>query len=540
MLQVARWRIVFVAIVTLLGVVFALPNLLPPAALRAMPDFVRNSTINLGLDLRGGSYLLLEIDSATLERQRLEQVSDLMASALRDAEPRITYSGRGVVAGAARVRLTNPADAPRALQALRAIAAPINQNALGGGEPELVFTQGADGLIEARVTPQALEQLARQGVQQSIEIIRRRVDPSGVSEVSITRQGADRIVLQAPGDSDPEALRRRIGQTARLTFHEVDLNADPVAAAEGRLPQSRQFLPYADPQRGAGVVIMRRPKLTGEMLNDALPSFDAQTNEPVVTFRFNSEGARIFGRFTSENVGRPFAVVLDDRVLTDPVINEPILGGTGQISGNFTPESANELAVLLRAGALPAPLEVIEQRAIGPELGQDAIEAGAISTVIAFVLVLVFMVLAYGFLFGGISVIALLLNGVLIFAAMSAFGAALTLPGVAGLILTLAVALDANVLIYERMRDEVRAGRSPVLAAEAGFSRAIVTIFDANITHLGAALIMLALAPAGPVKGFAWTLTIGVFTSVFTAVLITQLLLAWWFRSTRPKRLPIS
>lgn len=537
MLKVARWRIILVIAVTALGVLFALPNFLPPQALRAMPDFVRGGVINLGLDLRGGSQLLLEIDTATLERQRLEQIADMMGASLRDARPRIAYSGRGVVGGAARIRLNNPADAPRALEAFRGLINPIGQGTMGGGEPDLVFTQGENGLIEARVTPQALDALARQGVGQSIEIIRNRIDPSGVSEVSITRQGSDRIVVQAPGQSDPELLRRRIGQTARLTFHEVDQNADLAAAAEGRLPQSRMFVPYADPQRGAGIVIIRRPKITGDMLNDARPSFDPQTREPVVSFKFNGEGTRIFARFTQENVGRPFAVVLDDRVLTDPVINEPILGGSGQISGNFTTEAANDLAVLLRAGALPAPLTVIEQRTVGPELGQDAIRAGAKAGIVAGIGVLIFMGLAYG-LFGLIACLALLVNGILIVAAMSLVGAALTLPGIAGLILTIAMAVDANVLIYERMREEQNAGRGPAMAIEAGFARAMITIVDANLTTILAALILFQFG-AGPVRGFAWTLSIGVITSVFTAVLVTQIFIAWWFRATRPKRLPI-
>jgi protein-export membrane protein SecD len=346
-----------------------------------------------------------------------------------------------------------------------------------------------------------------------------------VSETSVQRQGVDRIVVQAPGEQDPETLKRRIGQTARLTFHLLDDSVDPGDIAAGRAPPGSIALPQDNPSEPV-VIVRERAILSGDDLNSANPGFDPQTGEPIVQFKFDTRGSRIFGRTTQENVNKRFAVVLDGRVITAPNINEPILGGSGQISGNFTPESAKELADLLNAGALPAPLTIVEQRSVGPGLGQDAIEAGQISTMIAGVLVLIFMVLAYGFLFGGISVIALVVNGVLILAAMSMTGAALTLPGVAGLILTLAVALDANVLIYERMRDEVKAGRVPALAIDAGFSRAMVTIFDANITHLGAALIMMSLAPPGPVKGFAWTLTIGVFTSVFTAVLVTQILVA--------------
>ncbi|MBI1252631.1 MAG: protein translocase subunit SecD [Alphaproteobacteria bacterium] len=537
MLKVAPWRIILVAVVAAFGVLFALPNVLPANVLRTLPPWVQNATLNLGLDLRGGSHLLLEIDTATLERQRLDQVLDQMRQAMRDAEPRITITGPGVVGGAARIRLANVDDAPRAMRALQDIINPIGAGTLGGGEPDLAFTEGEGGLIEARVTPQALDALARQAVQQSIEIIRRRVDPTGTSEVSITRQGADRIVVQAPGESDPESLRRRIGQTARLTFHLVDQNVDPADAAAGRVPPSAMVLPFANPEQGGGIVVRRRPALTGELLNDARPGFDPQTREPVVNFRFNGQGARIFGRLTTENVGKPFAIVLDDRVLTAPNIREPILGGSGQISGSFTAESANELAVLLRAGALPAPLTVIEQRSVGAELGQDAIEAGSYAGIVAGIGVLVFMILAYG-LFGIIACVSLIVNGVLIIAAMSMIGAALTLPGIAGLILTIAMAVDANVLIYERMREEQANGRGPALAIDAGFSRAMVTIMDANLTTILAALILFQFG-AGPVRGFAWTLSIGVITSVFTAVLVTQILIAWWFRAVRPKRLPI-
>jgi len=534
MLQVARWRIILVAVVTILGVLIALPNLLTERQRELLPDFLPKQAINLGLDLQGGSHLLLEVDVPTLRRAQLENIADSMGAALRDASPTIRFSGRGVVGETARVRLLDAADAPRAMTALRAIVEQV------GNEPNLSFTQGADGLIEARMNEAALRQLSRQAAQQSIEVIRRRVDPTGTSEVSIQRQGDDRIVVQAPGMSDPEELKSRIGQTALMTFHLVDDSVDPSEIAAGRIPPGTLLAPPYPQIGDSAEVVRRRPSLSGEHLTRAMPTVDPQTNGYVLSFALDSEGARIFCRLTTEYTDRRFAILLDNQVLTAPRINEPICGGSGQITGNFTAQSANELAVMVSAGALPAPLTVVEQRSVGAELGQDAIEAGQVSTALAGILVLVFMVLAYGFLFGGISVIALAVNGILIMAAMTLLGAALTLPGVAGLILTLAVALDANVLIYERMRDEVRAGRSPALAIDAGFSRAMVTIFDANITHLGAAMIMLSLAPPGPVKGFAWTLTIGVFTSVFTAVLITQVLVAWWFKTTRPKTLPIA
>jgi preprotein translocase subunit SecD len=533
MLQVARWRIILVLLATVLAIIFAAPNVLPENVRNTLPSWI-NKTINLGLDLRGGSQLLLEVDTVTLRRQQLDNIADQMATVLRDAEPAIRYTGRGVVGNAARVRLVDPTQMSRALQALRPLAqSNTSSNAI------LEFSEGEGGLIEARMTPASLRELSRQAAQQSIEVIRRRIDPDGTAEISISRQGDDRIAVQAPGVTDPEQLRSRIGQTALMTFHLVR-EVSPEEAAAGRLPPGTMLVqPY--PQIGdRPEVVERRPRLTGEHLTRANPSTDQQTAQFVLAFQLDSEGSLRFCRITREYVNQRFAILLDNQVLTAPTINEPICGGSGQISGNFTPESANELAVMLRAGALPAPLSVIEQRSVSAELGQDAIDAGQTSTVIAFVLVLVFMVLAYGLLFGGISVVALVVNGVMIMAIMTVTGAALTLPGVAGLILTLAVALDANVLIFERMREEAKSGRQPALAIEAGFNRAMLTIIDANLTHLGAAFIMLNLAPPGPVKGFAWTLLIGVFTSVFTAVLITQVLVAWWFRATRPKKLPIT
>jgi protein-export membrane protein SecD len=539
MLQVARWRLIVVALATILGILFAAPSVLPANLRNQLPPFLRETTINLGLDLRGGTQLLMQIDTQAMLRQRLDNVADQMRGALRDAEPRIRVTGAGVAGNVARVRLADPADATRAMSVLEGIITPVQTGGLTG-DPDLRFTLREGGVIDAQVTQVSLNQLARQAVNQSIEVIRRRVDPSGVGEISIQPEGGERIVVQAPGESDPNALRRRIGRTALMTFHLLREDANVAEAAQGRVPAGAIFVPFAaSAGQEGGLVLERRPRLTGKDLTNAQAGFDQLYNRPVVNFEFDGRGAKIFCRISTDNVDKQFAIVLDDRILTAPVINEPICGGRGQISGNFTPQETQELSLLLRAGSLPVPLTVLQQQTITAELGQDAIEAGQTSTLLAFGLVLIFMVLAYGLLFGGISVIALVLNGILIMAAMAIGGAALTLPGVAGLILTLAVALDANVLIYERMRDEVRAGRSPVLAAESGFNRAFVTIIDANATHLGAAAIMFFLG-AGPIKGFAWTLFIGVFTSVFTAVLVTQILIAWWFRSTRPKRLPVS
>ncbi|MGQ0534433.1 MAG: protein translocase subunit SecD [Caulobacteraceae bacterium] len=531
MLQVARWRVILVAVVTVMAIAFAFPNFVPERMRDQIPDFLPKQAINLGLDLRGGSQLLLEIDAATLQRQQLDNFADQMAAALRSNNPQIRYTGRGVVGDAARVRLIDPTQMEAALRVLTPLA-----RSATGGDDVVNYTQQPDGLIEARLTEAHLRELSRQAAQQSIEVIRRRIDPTGTSEVTIQRQGDDRIIVQAPGVSDPELLKERIGQTALMTFHMVR-EVSPEEAAAGQTPVgARVVQPYPNSD-GTPEVVERRPRFTGERLVRANPSTDPQTGEFVLSFQLDNEGTRLFCRITREHTGDRFAILLDNQVLTAPRINEPICGGSGQISGNFTPESANNLAVMLRAGALPVPLSVIDERTVDASLGRDAIDSGAKASAVAGVVTFVFMLLAYG-LFGIFACVALVVNFVLIVAAMSMIGAALTLPGIAGLILTVAMAVDANVLIYERMREEAAAGRGPALAIDAGFSRAMITIIDANLTTILAAAILFQFG-AGPVRGFAWTLSIGVITSVFTAVLVTQLMIAWWFRAVRPKTLPI-
>lgn len=527
MIRVSRWKIALVLVATLFGIVFSLPNVLGPN----QPSWLPGDQLNLGLDLQGGSYLLLEVDTAALARERTTNLIEDVRRELRD--DRIAYSSLGQRDGGVSVQINDAAQYDAAFRALSA----LNQQAPDGSN-QLDVSRQPGQRIRLAYTSAATEADAQRAVDQSIEVIRRRVDALGTREPSITRQGTNRIVVQAPGESDPERLKRVIGQTARLTFQMVDETVSPAEAQAGALPPGTVLLPQPSQPAEPFLVLQRRAVVTGEMLTNASPGFDQQRGIPIVEFAFNSQGANAFGRATSANVGRRFAIVLDNQVISAPSINEPITGGRGQISGNFTVESANELALLLRAGALPAPLNVEEQRTVGAELGQDAVRAGLTSMLVAMVLVVIFMILAYGFLFGGISVIALVVNGLLIVSAMSVTGATLTLPGIAGLILSLAVAVDANVLIYERMRDEARVGRSVIQAMDAGFSRAMLTIIDANLTTLVAALIMFVLG-AGPVKGFAWTLSIGVFTSVFTAVLITQVLLAFWYRTRRPKSLPI-
>ena len=529
MIQIRRWKILLVVLSTLFSIVFALPNLLPVSVTKSWPSWA-NQRLNLGLDLQGGSYLLLEVDTKSL---RTETLNNLIEEVRRELQTsKIAFTGLSQSNGAISVHVTDPAQAADAFNAINKLAQPLA--GAPAGRDILVNRSGQD-LTIARV-PEADAAAATEAVARSIEVIRRRIDSLGTREPTIVRQGSTRIVVQAPGESDPERLKRVIGQTAKLSFQMVDESVPADQVAAGRIPPSDQLLPYGDPTQGSELV-QRRVVASGEMLVSAGPSFD-QYNRPVVSFRFNGEGARRFGDASSANVGKRFAIILDDKVISAPVINEPITGGSGQISGNFTTESANELAVLLKAGALPAKLNVEEQRTVGAELGADAVTAGQVSTIVGAIAIAVFMILTYGLLFGGISVIALAVNGLMIVAAMSITQATLTLPGIAGLILTLAVAIDANVLIYERMREEFKGGKTIVSAMDAGFGRAMLTIIDANVTALVAAAIMFIFG-AGPVRGFAWTLSIGVFTSVFTAVMVSQVCLSWWLRVARPKHLPI-
>jgi SecD/SecF fusion protein len=533
MMTLSRWKVILVVLATIFGALFTLPNLLPPDARAKLPGFVPSKALNLGLDLQGGSYLLYSVDTQALRNERLTNLTEDVRKTLTDAQ--IPFTDLGQVSGALSVRITDPSQVNKAQNALRnAIGAPL---AGAPGGRDVTIATAPDQRLAIAFVPEAFDADAARAVDQSIEIIRRRIDQLGTREPNIVRQGKDRIVIEAAGESDPERLKAVVGQTAKLTFQMVDETASLQDAAAGRVPPGTELLPSTDGYAPA-YVVKKRAEVTGEMLVDAQARFDQQTGHPIVQFRFNGQGARRFAEVSSQNIGRRFAIVLDRKIISAPVIQTAITGGSGQITGNFTEQTANDLAILLRAGALPAPLKVEEQRTVGAELGADAVKAGAISAAVGLAGVVVFMIVVYGWLFGGISLIGLVVNGLMILGFMSMTQATLTLPGIAGLILTLAVAVDANVLIYERMRDELRSGRSLISSMDAGFSRAMGTILDANITHLLSAAILFAFG-AGPVKGFAWTLSIGVITTVFSAVLVTQVLLAMWFRARRPKSLPI-
>ncbi|HEY9569267.1 MAG TPA: protein translocase subunit SecD [Thalassobaculum sp.] len=520
MLQFPTWKIVLVVSICLLGVVYAAPNAFERDAFGEVSAGLPGRQINLGLDLQGGSSLLLQVDTAVVVRERLDGIVEVARRELRDAD--IGYVGLGVRGDFATFEVREAADLDRA----RRLATEFE----AGTEVSVDGNRVSIGLTE-----QAVTEITRNAVQQSIEIVRRRVDETGTREPLIQRQGDNRILIQLPGIDNPERVKSLIGQTAKLSFQLVDTSASAQDAQQGRVPPGSKLLPSADPQGPSHYVVKRRVMVSGENLVDSQPSF--QDNRPVVSFRFDSLGGRRFGQATTENVGRPFAIILDDKVISAPVIREPILGGTGVISGNFSVQEAQDLALLLRAGALPAPLTVLEERSVGPGLGADSIAAGKIASIIGLVLVAVFMVVAYG-LFGLFANLALAINIALILGALSAIQATLTLPGIAGIVLTMGMAVDANVLVFERIREEIDNGRSPINAVDAGYQRAWTTIVDSNLTTLFAVMFLYALG-SGPVKGFAVTLGVGILTSMFTAVMVTRLVTVIWMRRRRPSVLPI-
>ncbi|BDG72656.1 protein translocase subunit SecD [Roseomonas fluvialis] len=527
MLHFARWKTIAILMVCLAGVLVSIPNLLPRAV---FPDWFPVRQVNLGLDLRGGSYLLLEVDLNTVVRERLDSMVDAARTRLRTANVRYVNLTADPANRRMGLRVTDPAQVPAAVAALRELANPIQSNT-GQSIPDMDVTSLPDGQIWATLTEAGLRAKASSAVEQSIEIVRRRVDETGVSEALIARQGQNRILVTLPGIEDPDRIKNLLGRTARMTFHLVD----EAAGLATTPPPGVMFLPGE--REGERFAVRRRVEVDGANLTNARAGQDSRTGEWVVNFTFDSVGTRRFAQITRENVGRPFAVVLDEKVITAPVIREPILGGQGQISGSFTARSANDLAVLLRAGALPAPLTVVEERTVGPELGADAIRAGTIALAVGTLFVFLYMGLAYG-LFGWFANIALLFNIILMVAFMSLIEATLTLPGIAGIVLTLGTALDANILINERIREEVRNGRTPINALEAGYTKASGTILDSNVTNLIAMACLYAFG-SGPVKGFAVTVAVGTVVQMWTATVLTRLFMSWWYKRTRPKELPV-
>lgn len=553
MLQIDLWKRVLIWLTCAVGIWLALPNAFytrveqhndaleeieragasPVLEEQAAewPNWMPSALVNLGLDLRGGAHLLAEV-----------RVEDVYASRMQAMWPEIrdTLRPERAVVGTIRlqpsdpqeirVRISQPEGMERALQLVRELSRPI-QTLTGVGANDIDVRADGDVLI---VTLSDAEKLASDDrtVRQSLEIIRRRIDEVGTREPTIQRQGTDRILIQVPGIGSASELKEIIGTTAQLTFSPVvgrasDANANPGVG--------NKIVPSLD-EEGVYYTLESAPVVTGEELVDAQPAFD-QNGRPAVNFRFNTSGARKFGDYTLENIGSPFAIVLDDEVISAPVIQGHIPGGSGIITGNFTVEESTNLAVLLRAGALPAGLEFLEERTIGPELGQDSIDAGKIATVVAFAAVLVFMGLSYG-LFGLFANVALILNIALIFGLLSLIGATLTLPGIAGIVLTVGMAVDANVLVFERIREELKTSRGPARAIELGYEKALSAILDANITTFITAVILFAMG-SGPVRGFAITLGLGILTSVFTAIFVTRLIIVIWFERRRPKTIEV-
>jgi preprotein translocase subunit SecD len=537
MLRFSFWKTLSVVLLALGAIAYSAPNLWTEATRKAIvanvPGFipmalVPHKAMPLGLDLQGGIHILLEVDTADVIRGQVNILRDDVRRVLR--EQRIVVPGGvSLINRGVQLRVADAADRGRLMTPLRALALPVGNQLVGTQSGQtLTITEQPDGLIQMVVSDAAIAEKTRRTVEQSIEVIRRRIDPEGVKEPNIQRQGADRILVQIPGEQDPERLERILGTTAKLQFRML---AEPgTSSVDTEMMRSRES--------GEGqVTVERRVIVEGDDLTDAQASFDQRSGEPIVSFRFNIKGAQRFGQVTTENVGRRLAIVLDNEVISAPTIQTPITGGQGQISGRFTVQAANDLAVLLRAGALPARMTIVERRTVGPGLGQDSIDAGRKASLVAAVLVAGFMLVSYG-LFGIFANLALGIHIMMIIAMMSLLGATMTLPGIAGIVLTIGTAVDANVLIYERIREEFRNGRSLISSLEAGFNRAFATIMDSNVTMFIAAVLLYVFG-SGPVRGFAVTMILGIITTIITAVTMTRMMIALWYRFGKPKTLPI-
>jgi preprotein translocase subunit SecD len=531
MLQFNSWKQATVIVICLLGILLVAPNFIPKERLDQLPGWFPRTQLNLGLDLRGGAHLLLAMETADVRKDWLETLRDDARKRLREAK--IAFTGLGIVNNTVQIRLAKVEDADAALRELRGLIQQSGNLLLGTTINDVQITKGEGGVITITPTDAGLQDRITNAISAAIETVRRRVDALGTTEPTIVRQGSARILVQVPGLQDTAQLKELIGKTARLSFHEVHPTLSAEEARQTRVPPGFKIYPAED--RAEGPQLLREtPVVRGDELKGAQPGFDQRTNEPIISFTFNNSGARKFGNFTRDNVNKPFAIVLDDTVISAPVIREPILGGSGQISGNFTVETANQLAIQLRSGALPAKLTIVEERTVGPSLGADSIEAGRLAGIIGAIATIVLTVLAYG-TFGVFACVGLIVHGTLTVALMGLAGSALTLPGIAGLVLGIAMAVDANVLIYERIREELRSGKTPIAAIDAGFTRAFVTIADSQLTTLACAIVMFWLG-SGPIRGFAVTLSIGICTSIFASVTAVRLLIFYWLNSMRRAR----
>ena len=535
MLYFSRWKATAILLTAFVVCAFAIPNFFPETMVKSWPGWAQRHIV-LGLDLQGGSHILLEVDTNTVRKDKVAALQDDVRRVVR--ENRLGAPSTVVVRGnTVEFRVREGGDVQLALTKLRELSQPLGGILNATGQRNVNVVDAGGGLIQLTVTEPAIVERIRQAVEQSTQIIERRVNALGLVEPSIQRQGIDRILVQVPGLGDPRQLIDVIGKTAKLTFRLVDTSMTAQQALQTRPPPDSEILYSTQAEGKQPELIEKRVIVSGEDLTDAQPGFDQRSGEPIVSFRFNNSGARRFATVTQENVGRRFAIILDNEVISAPSIREPILQGSGQISGSFTVESANNLAILLRAGALPAPLTPIEQRVVGPGLGQDSINKGKLASYVGAAMVIVFMLVTYGLL-GLFANLAVAINIAMIFGVLSMLGATLTLPGIAGIVLTVGIAVDSNVLIYERIREEARAGNSAITAIDKGFSRALATILDSNITTFIASAVLFFIG-TGPVKGFAVTLGIGIITTVFTAFTLTRLIVAFWVRWRRPKFVPI-
>ena len=535
MLTFSRWKQITILAVCLLGLIIVLPSLFPKETVDKWPAWFPRKQLSLGLDLRGGAHLLLAMEVNDVRKDWLDTLRDDARRRLREAK--VGVSAVGISNNAVQVRIAKVEDSAAALKALKEMSQQIGNPLFGTTGQDVEVTSSDPSSFAITPSEQGLQQRVINALSAAIETVRRRVDAMGTTEPTIIREGASRILVQVPGLQDTVQLKELIGKTARLSFHEVHPSLSAADAKASRVPPGYKIY-QGENKTEADLVLRETPVVRGDELTSANPAFDSRTNEPIIDFGFNNAGARKFGKFTQDHVGQPFAIILDDKIISAPVIREPILGGRGQISGSFTPESSNQLAIQLRSGALPAKLTIIEERTVGPSLGNDSIEAGKVAGIVGGIAVIAMTVFAYG-TFGIFAVVGLIVHGLLTVAIMSLLGAALTLPGIAGLVLGIAMAVDANVLIYERIREEVRAGKSAIAAIDAGFTRAFITIADSQLTTLACALVMFWLG-AGPIRGFAVTLTVGICTSIFAAVTVVRLLIYYWLNSMKRAKGPLT
>ncbi len=537
MLEFPRWKQTLIWLSLALAVLFSLPNLFSAKQLEAWPSWAPTKQLSLGLDLQGGSYMLLQVDTADVIATRLKSMPEEIRTVLREIKgpdgTRIGVSNYTIGERSVSFLVRDLRDVDSAVDAVGKLRQPVGDGISGQFDTDVTVVDATRVVVT--LTDAGIADRKKLAVDQSLEVMRKRVDALGTKETDISKQGQDRIKVEVPGLQDPRALREIVGKTAKLEFKMTADNIAPEDVIAGRLPPGVEALPSVDVP-GQLIPVRSNTILSGENLIDAKAEPDTQSGAGYqIAFRLDTIGARKFGKITSENIGKPFAIILDGKVLSAPTIQSAILGGSGVITGNFTPESATQLAGLLRAGALPAKLSIIEERTVGPSLGKDSIEAGQRASIIGTFLVVALMVLTYA-RFGMFATAALCFNLALIVGILSLIGATLTLPGIAGLVLTVGTAVDANVLIFERIREELRNGRNTLSAVESGFREAQTAIFDANISNVIAAVMMI-LFGSGPIKGFAVVLSIGIATSVFTGVTFTRLLTAYYMRSKRPQKL---